>query len=98
MARTQPDFASVLAAIPPADSVLHLTIVADALRRRTIEMGEDAPSTWQGAVASLNRCVGALEHEVANIGLTIVRLIELIDVLRQDVTSSAQGDERFRSG
>lgn len=92
MAREQPDVVRLLGSVSetgPSDSVLHLTIVADVLARRAVELMHDLPEAWETAVhGTLNRCVGALEGEVAHVQVLLLRLVDLIEALVADVEST----------
>ena len=74
-----------VAAAAPDDSVLHLTIVADVLGRRALELRAHPPDGWTTTVyGTVNRCIGALEHEAANAQLVLTRLTELVGALLRD--------------
>jgi hypothetical protein len=86
MARENPHVASALrsvAELGPGEAVLHMLVVADVFARSGVELRHDPPpESWaMAAHGTLNRCLGALEHEVANVRVTLLRLAELIDVL-----------------
>ena len=69
----------------PDDAVLHLTIAADMFMREALASSGKVPDGWEGAVeSSLNRCVGAVEHEVANVHVTLSRLAALVSALQED--------------
>lgn len=86
VARENPAFVRLLQSISetgPSDSVLHVTIAADVLHRRATEILDDPPEWWGRAVyGTLNRCLGAMEHEVANVRIAVLRLTELVRELR----------------
>jgi hypothetical protein len=49
----------------------------------------DLPEGWETAVhGTLNRCVGALEGEVAHVQVLLLRLVDLIEALVADVEST----------
>lgn len=83
-AREDADAARLLqsvSATAPGDSVLHLVIVADVLERRAHDLR--GVSGWTTPFEGMNRCVGALEHEVANVQATLLQLAEFVAVLRR---------------
>ncbi len=77
----------------PEDAVLHLTIAADMFLRAALDSSGKVPDGWEDAVVgSLNRCVGAVEHEVANVHVTLSRLAALVPALQEDGRGGAASE------
>jgi hypothetical protein len=79
------------------DSVLHLTAAAAALKetyklQRSRDFPQGSSDTFtQDVLIALNRCVGALVHEVANARMTLLELSEFVVLLEQE---AGHGSER----
>lgn len=80
----------------PMDSVLHLVLAAGALRDRAEKLQATSEGPKQGASAAsieddvygmLNRCIKAVEHEVANVRITLLRLSQFVVALEQEAGS-----------
>jgi len=79
------------------DSVLHLSFAAATLGEQGLKplresddrQHEPSDTFTHDVLVALNRCIGALEHEVANVRIVLLRLSEFVGALEQKAWQSA---------